>query len=65
MRKQIFTIMLILCVGLALGFVNPVTAEAASVKLTYSNFFPGNAYQRPGRGGIFSRPNVDQGPPGL
>ena len=40
MKKQIFTIMLILCVGLALGFMSPVTAEAASVKLTYSNFFP-------------------------
>ena len=31
---------MILCVGLALGFMNPVSAEAASVKLTYSNFFP-------------------------
>ena len=40
MKKQIFTLFLILCVGLALGFMNPVSAEAASVKLTYSNFFP-------------------------
>ena len=40
MKKQIFTIMLILCVGLALGSVDPVTVEAAAVKLTYSNFFP-------------------------
>ena len=40
MKKQIFTFLLIFCVGLALGFMNPVTAEAASVKLTYSNFFP-------------------------
>ena len=40
MKKQIFTFLLIFCVGLALGFMSPVTAEAASVKLTYSNFFP-------------------------
>jgi TRAP-type C4-dicarboxylate transport system substrate-binding protein len=40
MKKQIFTIMLILCVGLSLGSIGSVTAEAASVKLTYSNFFP-------------------------
>jgi TRAP-type C4-dicarboxylate transport system substrate-binding protein len=40
MKKQILTIMLILCVGLALGSLSPVTAEAAAVKLTYSNFFP-------------------------
>ncbi|MEE4261181.1 MAG: TRAP transporter substrate-binding protein [Desulfobacteraceae bacterium] len=40
MRKQIFTVLLILCVGLALGFMSPVTSGAASVKLTYSNFFP-------------------------
>ncbi len=40
MKKQIFTSMLILCVGLALGFMSPVTAEAGPVKLTYSNFFP-------------------------
>ena len=40
MKKQIFTVMLILCVGLALGSMGSVTAEAASVKLTYSNFFP-------------------------
>jgi len=40
MKKQIFTFLLILCVGLAIGFMSPVTAKAASVKLTYSNFFP-------------------------
>jgi len=40
MKKLIFTFLLILCVGLALGFMSPVTADAASVKLTYSNFFP-------------------------
>ena len=40
MKKQIITFLLIFCVGLALGFMSPVTAEAASVKLTYSNFFP-------------------------
>lgn len=40
MKKQILTIMLILCVGLALGSLSPVTAQAAAVKLTYSNFFP-------------------------
>ena len=40
MKKQFFTFLLIFCVGLALGFMSPVTAEAASVKLTYSNFFP-------------------------
>ena len=40
MKKLIFTFLLILCVGLAFGFMSPVTADAASVKLTYSNFFP-------------------------
>jgi len=40
MKKQIFTIMLILCVGLTLGFMSPVTADAGPLKLTYSNFFP-------------------------
>ena len=40
MKKQIFTIMLILCVGLTLGFMSPVPADAGTVKLTYSNFFP-------------------------
>jgi TRAP-type C4-dicarboxylate transport system substrate-binding protein len=40
MKKLIFIFLLILCVGLALGFMSPVTADAASVKLTYSNFFP-------------------------
>jgi TRAP-type C4-dicarboxylate transport system substrate-binding protein len=40
MKKQIFTVLLIICVGLTFGFMSPATAEAASVKLTYSNFFP-------------------------
>ena len=40
MRKQIFTFMLILCVGLAFGFMSPATTEAGPLKLTYSNFFP-------------------------
>ncbi|MBW2657556.1 MAG: TRAP transporter substrate-binding protein [Deltaproteobacteria bacterium] len=40
MKKQIFTIMSILCVGLTLGFMSPVTADVGTVKLTYSNFFP-------------------------
>ena len=40
MKKKIFTFLFIFCVGLALSFMSPVTAEAASVKLTYSNFFP-------------------------
>ena len=40
MKRQIFTFLLIFCVGLVLGSMSPVTAEAASVKLTYSNFFP-------------------------
>jgi len=40
MKKQIFTVLLIFCIGLAFGFMSTVTAEAASVKLTYSNFFP-------------------------
>jgi TRAP-type C4-dicarboxylate transport system substrate-binding protein len=40
MKKLIFTFLLIFCIGLAFGFMSPVTAEAASVKLTYSNFFP-------------------------
>ena len=40
MKKLIFTFLFIFCIGLAFGFMSPVTAEAASVKLTYSNFFP-------------------------
>ena len=40
MKKRLIVFMLILCVGLALGFMGPVTAEADSIKLTYSNFFP-------------------------
>ena len=40
MKKRIFTFLLILCIGLAFGFMSPATAVAASVKLTYSNFFP-------------------------
>ena len=32
--------MLVVCIGLAFGFISPVTAEAGPTKLTYSNFFP-------------------------
>jgi len=32
--------MLVVCIGLAVGFISPVTAQAGPVKLTYSNFFP-------------------------
>ena len=40
MKKQMFTIMLVLCVGLAFTLMGTVNAQAASIKLTYSNFFP-------------------------
>ena len=40
MKKQLSALMLVVCIGLAFGFISPVTAEAGSVKLTYSNFFP-------------------------
>ena len=40
MKRRIFTVMLILGVGLAFGLMSPLKIEAASVKLTYSNFFP-------------------------
>ncbi len=40
MKKQMLTIMLVLCVGLVMGSMSPATVQAASVKLTYSNFFP-------------------------
>ena len=40
MKKQIFTCLLILCVGLAFGFFGAVPAQAGPIKLTYSNFFP-------------------------
>lgn len=40
MKKQIVTCMLIICVGLAFGFLGSSTAEAGPIKLTYSNFFP-------------------------
>lgn len=40
MKKQLFTLILIVCIGLAFGFVSPVTSEAGTTKLTYSNFFP-------------------------
>jgi TRAP-type C4-dicarboxylate transport system substrate-binding protein len=40
MKKQFLTLMLVVCIGLAFGYTGPVTAEAGSVKLTYSNFFP-------------------------
>lgn len=40
MKKQMFTIMLVLCVGLAFTVMGPVNARAETIKLTYSNFFP-------------------------
>jgi TRAP-type C4-dicarboxylate transport system substrate-binding protein len=40
MKKQLIAFLLIFCIGLAFGILGPVTAEAASIKLTYSNFFP-------------------------
>ncbi len=40
MKKQLFALILVVCIGLAFGFICPVTAEAGPVKLTYSNFFP-------------------------
>ena len=40
MKKQLIALMLVVCIGLAVGFISPATAEADPVKLTYSNFFP-------------------------
>jgi TRAP-type transport system periplasmic protein len=40
MKRQIVTCVLILCVGLAFGFLGLDTAQAGPIKLTYSNFFP-------------------------
>ena len=40
MKKQLIAFMLILCVGLAFGFIGSKTADAGTIKLTYSNFFP-------------------------
>jgi len=40
MKKQLVALMLVVCIGLAFGFISPVTAEAGPTKLTYSNFFP-------------------------
>jgi TRAP-type C4-dicarboxylate transport system substrate-binding protein len=40
MKRQIMALILILCIGLVFGFINPAVAEAGPVKLTYSNFFP-------------------------
>jgi TRAP-type C4-dicarboxylate transport system substrate-binding protein len=40
MKKQYVALMLAICIGLVFSFSIPVTAEAASTKLTYSNFFP-------------------------
>ena len=40
MKKQLFALILVVCIGLAFGFISPVTAEAGPTKLTYSNFFP-------------------------
>jgi len=40
MKKQFIASILVICIGLVFGFISPATAEAAAVKLTYSNFFP-------------------------
>jgi TRAP-type C4-dicarboxylate transport system substrate-binding protein len=40
MKKQLFALILVVCVGLTVCFISSVTAEAAPTKLTYSNFFP-------------------------
>jgi TRAP-type C4-dicarboxylate transport system substrate-binding protein len=40
MKKQVFTWMFVICIGLAIGFIGPFSAEAETTKLTYSNFFP-------------------------
>jgi TRAP-type C4-dicarboxylate transport system substrate-binding protein len=40
MKKQLIALILVVCIGLAFGFISSVTAEAGSTKLTYSNFFP-------------------------
>jgi TRAP-type C4-dicarboxylate transport system substrate-binding protein len=40
MKKQFVALVLVVCIGMAFGWVSPVVAEAASTKLTYSNFFP-------------------------
>jgi len=40
MKKQLIAFMLVLCVGLAFGFIGFTTADAGTIKLTYSNFFP-------------------------
>jgi len=40
MKKLVLTCAFIFCVGLAFGFLNPSTAQAGPIKLTYSNFFP-------------------------
>ena len=40
MKKTIFVIFLAICVGLSFSSVGAINAQADSVKLTYSNFFP-------------------------
>ena len=40
MKKTIFIIFLAICVGLSFSSVGAINAQADSVKLTYSNFFP-------------------------
>ncbi len=40
MKKTLFTWTLVVFIGLAFGVMGPVSAEAGSTKLTYSNFFP-------------------------
>ena len=40
MKKTVFLICLAICVGLSFSSIGAVNAEAGTVKLTYSNFFP-------------------------
>ena len=40
MKKQLIALMLVVTIGLAFGYMGPVTAVADTTKLTYSNFFP-------------------------
>ena len=40
MKKTIFIIFLVLCIGLSFSSIGSVNANADTVKLTYSNFFP-------------------------
>jgi hypothetical protein len=40
MKRKFFIIPLIACLGLVFGIIGAYNAEAETVKLTYSNFFP-------------------------